>query len=55
MRNGDVSALHTIRGAGEDASAAVQGDLTIATTHLQARYTLPLVIRRVAAAYPSSA
>ena len=47
-----VRELHAIRGAGEDTSAAVQGDLTIATTHSQARYTLPLVIRRFAAAYP---
>jgi LysR family cys regulon transcriptional activator len=45
--------VHNMRSAGEERSHAVQGDFTVATTHTQARYVLPRVIRRFKAQYPA--
>ena len=41
-----------IQAAAEDTAQAAQGEFTVATTHTQARYTLPRVIRRFKSRYP---
>ncbi len=41
-----------MRRFGRDSSATEEGDLSLATTHTQARYVLPQVIRRFAKRYP---
>jgi LysR family cys regulon transcriptional activator len=45
----DMSALRALK---EDINASNRGTLTIATTHTQARYVLPNVIRTFVGAYP---
>ncbi len=42
-----------LKRTGQDFSAQEQGSLTIATTHTQARYTLPRVVQAFRAAHPS--
>lgn len=42
-----------LKRTGKDFSAQEEGDLTIATTHTQARYTLPRVVQMFRAAHPS--
>lgn len=44
--------VQSIRSAADDTGAAAQGEFTVATTHTQARYTLPRVIRRFKSRYP---
>jgi LysR family cys regulon transcriptional activator len=46
-----VAEADSLRRVAEDVSAADRRDLTVATTHTQARYTLPPVIRKFMAAY----
>lgn len=46
MANRILSEVRNMKRVGEDAAAEVGGTLSIATTHTQARYTLPPVIRR---------
>ena len=41
-----VAEADSLRRVADDVSAADRGDLTVATTHTQARYTLPPVIRK---------
>ncbi len=41
-----------LKRTGKDFAAEEHGDLTIATTHTQARYTLPKVVQRFRAAHP---
>jgi LysR family cys regulon transcriptional activator len=45
--------LQNIRSTSDDLGEAVRGDFTVATTHTQARYTLPRVIRRFKGEYPN--
>ena len=45
--------LHNIRSASDEHAEAAQGEFTVATTHTQARYTLPRVIREFKAVYPN--
>jgi LysR family cys regulon transcriptional activator len=45
----DAENMHRVA---EEAANIAEGDLTIATTHTQARYTLPAVIHRFLAGYP---
>ena len=45
--------VHNIRGASDDLAEPVQGEFTVATTHTQARYTLPPVIGVFKQAYPN--
>jgi LysR family cys regulon transcriptional activator len=47
-----VRELQNIRTASEDSDAVARGEFTVATTHTQARYTLPRVIRQFKAQYP---
>jgi LysR family cys regulon transcriptional activator len=42
-----------IRSMSDDHAQAAQGEFTVATTHTQARYTLPRVIREFKGAYPN--
>lgn len=44
--------VHNIRGTSDEVAHAVKGAFTIATTHTQARYTLPRSIWEFKAAYP---
>lgn len=44
--------LNKIKSAGEDMAGASRGELIVATTHTQARYTLPRVITRFKSEYP---
>lgn len=44
--------LENIRRVGKESADTTRGDFTLATTHTQARYTLPPVIRRFAKLYP---
>jgi LysR family transcriptional regulator, cys regulon transcriptional activator len=44
--------VQNICSAADDTAEAAQGDFTVATTHTQARYTLPPVIRRFKSRYP---
>ena len=45
--------LRNIRSASDDLAETAQGDFTVATTHTQARYTLPRVIRQFKGEYPN--
>jgi LysR family cys regulon transcriptional activator len=47
-----IEGAHNIREAAREHAGEHQGALTIATTHTQARYALPAVIRRFAERYP---
>lgn len=47
-----IRELQNIRGASDDTEAAARGEFTVATTHTQARYTLPPVIRQFKTEYP---
>ncbi|MEN9356460.1 MAG: hypothetical protein RL695_631, partial [Pseudomonadota bacterium] len=49
---GVLAGLGNLKQVGEDYSQADSGRLTIATTHTQARYALPLVVRAFMARYP---
>jgi LysR family cys regulon transcriptional activator len=44
--------VHNIRSASDESAHSVRGAFTVATTHTQARYTLPRAIREFKAAYP---
>ena len=44
--------IHNLKRIGEQFSAQDEGTLSIATTHTQARYVLPLPVARLRAAYP---
>src|SRR5687768_15596796 len=48
-----IRELHNIRSASDDSTAAARGEFTVATTHTQARYTLPRVIRQFKSEYPN--
>lgn len=48
-----VSELQRIRSTGDESGESARGELTVATTHTQARYTLPQVIRRFKGEYPN--
>lgn len=45
--------LRNIRSASDDLAETAQGVFTVATTHTQARYTLPRVIRQFKSEYPN--
>jgi LysR family transcriptional regulator, cys regulon transcriptional activator len=45
--------LQNIRSASDDLAEVARGDFTLATTHTQARYTLPRVIHRFKGLYPN--
>jgi len=45
--------IRNIRSASDDLAESAQGDFTVATTHTQARYTLPRVIGRFKSEYPN--
>jgi LysR family cys regulon transcriptional activator len=47
-----VRELQNISSASDDGTAAARGSFTVATTHTQARYTLPRVIRQFKHEYP---
>jgi LysR family cys regulon transcriptional activator len=47
-----VRELHNIRSASDDSTAAARGAFTVATTHTQARYSLPRVIRQFKSEFP---
>lgn len=48
-----LTELRNIRTVSDDVAETAQGDFTVATTHTQARYTLPRVIRRFKDEYPN--
>lgn len=48
-----VSELQRIRSTGDESAGSASGDFTVATTHTQARYTLPRVIHRFKGEYPN--
>jgi LysR family cys regulon transcriptional activator len=53
MARGCLREAQNMKRVGEDFAAEGSGSLTIATTHTQARYTLPPVIRRFVQRYPA--
>ncbi|MDB5904417.1 MAG: Transcriptional regulator CysB [Betaproteobacteria bacterium] len=48
-----VTELRNIRSASDDLAETAHGNFTVATTHTQARYTLPRVIRQFKGEYPN--
>jgi LysR family cys regulon transcriptional activator len=48
-----IRELQNIRSASDDLAESAQGEFTVATTHTQARYTLPRVIRSFKGEYPN--
>ena len=52
LARGVLGGIGNIRHVGSDFSGEESGDLTIATTHTQARYALPAVVKKFVARYP---